>query len=80
MIGGFGMTDPLIEAVEEARRELRWAAGGMTEEEKEDQRRIAEVKEMKLFRRLHSGFQENCSAELVLPGFTLDLTFLLILL
>jgi hypothetical protein len=49
MIGGFDMTDPLIEAVEEARRELRWAAGGMTEEEKEDQRRIAEVKEMKLF-------------------------------
>jgi hypothetical protein len=43
------MTDPLIEAVEQARRELRWSAGGMTEEEKEDQRRKMEVKEMKLF-------------------------------
>jgi hypothetical protein len=43
------MTDSLVEAVEQARRDLRWATGGMTEEEKEEQRRTTEVKEMKLF-------------------------------
>lgn len=43
------MNELLVEAIEQARRDLRWAAGGMTEEEKEEQRRTTEVKEMKLF-------------------------------
>lgn len=53
------MTDPLVEVVEQARRELRWATGGMTEEEKEEQRRTTEVKEMKLFVSSTFGLQRE---------------------
>lgn len=53
------MRDLLVAAIEQARRELRWAAGGMTEEEKEEERRTTEVKDMKLFVSSTFGLQRE---------------------
>ena len=53
------MRDVMVEAIERAKRDLRWAEGGMTEEEKEEQRRATEVKEMKLFLSSTFGLQRE---------------------